>query len=947
MKNLLAYCGSRYKTLGLFAAGLLVGGVLHAQQASFSTTATPASSCIPAVISFHNNSSSGTLSYNWDFGNGRQSQVADPQVTYTAAGTFHVVLTSYYSSGSVTFAKDIVINPLPTPDFSVSDAVSCKPYTPTFTDLTPSAAVRVWDFGDGTGTVSSTNASVNHNYQQAGAYDVTLSVTNSNGCTNTVVKKQFIQVALPVLTGPSGVAGCAPLDATLSATVSNIKNDPVVSYAWQFGDGQTQTVATPAVLHTYNGTGRFDVTLTVTTQSGCTANAAYNDLVWAGKAPATANFGVTPNPVCAGDAVRLVATSSGADTYNWNFGDGTAQSGAASDITHNFQNNGNITVNMSAGSNGCYTAATPVTVQVNGPVASFDFVRDCTNKHQFLFNNTSKEIPGNTYQWAYGDNGVGSAQNEAHTYTSTGKYFVRLTLTSGGCSSTAIDTLYDFSPDFSTGVNTVCRGTSATYSVLNVPGPLVSNYSWRFDDGTQQDGATLTDVTKVLNQTGVKSDWLVISYNDPRYCNDTVRKTNHISVIAPTADFTLANVGCVSQQVNFTNTSVPTSNIPIITWAWNLGNGVTSTQQAPAGLTYSASGTYPVKLVITDARNCMDSTVKNITINPTPYIFSSRSAPKLCEGTSVTLTANSDAPVQWLTNYNLSCTSCASTTATPPVDTLYRVQATNAFGCFVQDSLRLQVVPTVALTISNDTALCAGTATQLRSTGALHYSWSPATDLTDPSIGNPMATPNSTITYTVTGSNDPACPSDSKSVTITVNPLPTVSTPQREIVTVGSIVPLNATGTPDVISWQWSPSDYIDCTTCASTVAAIRKPITYSITGTNSYGCTATAVTEVVLVCDENVVFIPNTFTPNGDGMNDIFYIRGKGIATVKYFRVFNRNGALVFERNNFNVDDITAGWNGTVKGQPAGADVYVYVADMICDNNQPFQLKGNVTLLR
>ncbi|SCC12385.1 gliding motility-associated C-terminal domain-containing protein [Chitinophaga costaii] len=948
MKNLLAKCCTGFKALGLLTAGILAGGVSYAQQASFSFTTTPGTACAPAVVTFKNTSTAGALSYSWDFDNGRYSQLSDPQVTYTVAGTYHVALTSYYATGPVTFTKDIVVNPLPAPDFSVSEAMSCKAYSPTFTDLTPEGTSRVWDFGDNTGNITTPNATITHNYQLPGVYDVTLSVTNANGCTNTVTKKQFIQIALPTLTAPSPVAGCVPVNATLAVTVSNLKNEAVTAYAWNFGDGQSQTVATPAVQHTYSSTGRYDVTLTVTTQSGCTVSAAYNDLVMAGVAPAAANFGVTPNPVCAGDAVRLVATATGADTYSWDFGDGTLQSGAQNDITHIFQQNGPITVNMSAGSNGCYNSATPVTVQVNGPVASFDFVRDCSNKHQFLFTNTSKEIPGNTYEWAYGDaSALGNTQNSAHTYTTPGKYFVRLTLTAGSCSSTAIDTLYDFNPDFSAGVNTVCRGTSATYSVLNVPGPLVANYSWRFADGTQQDGPTLTDVSKVLDQTGVKTDWLVISYIDPRYCNDTVRKVDHISVIAPTADFSLDNTACVGQDVAFINTTVPSPNIPVITWSWDLGNGATADTETPANVVYAASGTYPIKLVITDARTCMDSITRSITINPTPYLYTSRSAAKLCEGDAVTLTASTDATVQWLTNYNLSCTACNTTSATPAIDTIYHVMATNAFGCSVEDSVRMQVVPTVVLSVSSDTAICTGASVQLKAEGATTYSWLPKDNLTDPDTASPLASPPTQTTYTVTGSNDAACPGESKSVTITVNPLPTVSTPAREIVTVGSIVPLNATGSTDVISWQWAPADYIDCTTCQNTNAAVRKPIAYSITGTNSYGCTASAVTEVVLVCDENVVFIPNTFTPNHDGVNDVFYVRGKGIANVRYFRIFNRNGVMVFERNNFNVDDISAGWDGTIKGQSAASDVYVYLVDMVCDNNQPFQLKGNVTLLR
>jgi gliding motility-associated-like protein len=95
------------------------------------------------------------------------------------------------------------------------------------------------------------------------------------------------------------------------------------------------------------------------------------------------------------------------------------------------------------------------------------------------------------------------------------------------------------------------------------------------------------------------------------------------------------------------------------------------------------------------------------------------------------------------------------------------------------------------------------------------------------------------------------------------------------------------------------------------------------------------------------VVFLPNTFTPNGDGQNDIFYIRGRGIKTIKVFRIFNRWGEQVFERTDLNTEDPSSGWDGRYKGVPLNPDVFIYYAEMVCDTNEPFTLKGNVTLLR
>lgn len=95
------------------------------------------------------------------------------------------------------------------------------------------------------------------------------------------------------------------------------------------------------------------------------------------------------------------------------------------------------------------------------------------------------------------------------------------------------------------------------------------------------------------------------------------------------------------------------------------------------------------------------------------------------------------------------------------------------------------------------------------------------------------------------------------------------------------------------------------------------------------------------------VVYVPNTFSPNGDGMNDVFFPRGKGIAGIKILQVFNRWGVLVFQKINFAPNDQSAGWDGTFDGHTLDPDVYIYKMEVICSNNQVFPLNGNITLLK
>jgi gliding motility-associated-like protein len=101
------------------------------------------------------------------------------------------------------------------------------------------------------------------------------------------------------------------------------------------------------------------------------------------------------------------------------------------------------------------------------------------------------------------------------------------------------------------------------------------------------------------------------------------------------------------------------------------------------------------------------------------------------------------------------------------------------------------------------------------------------------------------------------------------------------------------------------------------------------------------------MVCGKENVFIPNTFSPNGDGRNEVFYPKGTGLFRIKSMRIFNRWGEIVFEKKEFTPNDPSAGWNGMFKGKAASPDVYIYTMEILCENNSIIPFKGNVTLLR
>jgi gliding motility-associated-like protein len=121
----------------------------------------------------------------------------------------------------------------------------------------------------------------------------------------------------------------------------------------------------------------------------------------------------------------------------------------------------------------------------------------------------------------------------------------------------------------------------------------------------------------------------------------------------------------------------------------------------------------------------------------------------------------------------------------------------------------------------------------------------------------------------------------------------------------------------------------------------------YTVEVKNRGGCAARDRVTVFVICDGTNFFIPNTFSPNGDGVNEIFYPRGTGLFKIKNFKIFNRWGELMFEKNSFDANNPTYGWDGNFKGIQLNPDVFIYTIDIICNNKSVLTYKGNVALVR
>jgi gliding motility-associated-like protein len=312
------------------------------------------------------------------------------------------------------------------------------------------------------------------------------------------------------------------------------------------------------------------------------------------------------------------------------------------------------------------------------------------------------------------------------------------------------------------------------------------------------------------------------------------------------------------------------------------------------------------------------------------------------------LTATGALSYNWSPSDGLSCTVCSSPQARPQTTTSYVVKGTGANGCVVYDTVNITVVQPFKITTSGPDSICIGSSTQLFAFGADSYQWSPAIALTNTTISNPFANPTSTTNYRVVGSDNNKCFTDTGYVQVAVGQPLLVKLGQDITASTGTQLPLKSTITNGPVKyWEWTPATDLSCDRCPEPIATVKNNITYVVKATSAYGCITTDTIQIKAFCENAQVFVPNGFTPDGDGVNDLLVVRATGVRKIKLFRIFNRWGEIVFERYNFSPNDNAFGWDGTQKGVASGPAVFVYTLEVECENGTVFSYKGNISLIK
>ena len=563
----------------------------------------PANICVGQTINFQNNSNPAPVASSWSFSDGTTSSQINPVKTFLSGGTYQVKLINNYGNCKDSITKNVTVISSPSIDFSSDDSISCDaPFTVQFTDKSPVASAWFWDFGDGT---TSTDQNPNHTYTNPGFYDVSLTITLAGGCSNVITKSQYIKIK-PIIASISNApaGGCAPFTFSPIPSIQSI--DSIISYSWDLGEpGAIYNTQFPT--HTYNTTGSYTISLTVTTQGGCVKTITIPKGVITGTKP-TADFTFTPDNSCASTPIQFTdnsTTTPGADVeWSWNFGDGGIST--EQNPTYIFHGTGTLNVKLTVLNNGCPDVVTkPITVLP--PVAKFGYTVNCSNHLAVAFIDSSlTDIAYGpiTYQWDFGDGVTSSSTSPSHSYSSLGTYNVTLTVTNGSCSYSASKTLVlaNEPADFTISKNPVCKNETFTLNAVSGNPANIKNYTWTIG------GTTLTNTTANVNHSidTYGSYDVSLTVEDINGCTSSKTIANYITVNGPVAKFSSGLGNCINKQVAFTDSSA-TNGVPITEWSWDFGDGTQQTYTSPPfSHTYSQTGSYSISLTVKNTANCTD-----------------------------------------------------------------------------------------------------------------------------------------------------------------------------------------------------------------------------------------------------------------------------------------------------------------------------------------------------
>jgi gliding motility-associated-like protein len=550
---------------------------------------------------------------------------------------------------------------------------------------------------------------------------------------------------------------------------------------------------------------------------------------------------------------------------------------------------------------------------------------------------------GVNYYWDFGDGYTTTQEHPGgHTYTSPGTYRIMLAV-NNDTSCITDDTTYMTitvlevnPPDIQVDDTVLCTLEEAIDISVKVNNPSPNNrYLWESTDPSAiLSPATFptVQVDPSLSGTYYITVWDTI----PGICGFSTTDTLHID-LAPRSLVIYNNdtTVCEGDVV-----SIIASGTEGYTYSWFPTVGVDEPTTLNPNITidhqevtiYTLTASYP---------SCPDTSASiRIDMHWLPHL-SITGDKEVCQGKEVALSSTvspyrKDYTYQWSPVTGLSHTDGPNTLFISDTTITYYLEVETPIGCKAKDSITVWVHPGNFAEAISDTGYCPPGEVQLWASGGINYVWTPNYGLSDFTVSDPVAKPETPTNYTVYVTNQFDC-TDTIEVFVDVYPKAVITMPDSITIYSGEQYHLEVSTNGHYFSW-FPPSGISDIHV-ADPYFNPEVRTRYFVTVRTEHGC---EVVDSIDVLVENVVLdMPNAFTP-GSPVNGEFKIVKRGIARLNNFVIYNRWGSKVFETK-----DIDHGWDGNTDGKPQPMGVYVYIIEGITEDGNHFSKQGNVTLVR
>ena len=884
------------------------------------------------------NTSSNSVSWQWNFGNGSQSAQKDPTMIIYPPGGYTLKLTTTNSLGcSATLEKTLnipakllaAISPALTQDCAHPSLSVCLGSSIDFKNVSANASslASKWDFGDGT---SSTQPNPSYTYKAKGEYTVTLTVTGNANCKSQTSVKAKVSDVTPVAKFRHDKTKVCVGDPVIFSDESTNAD----YWCWDFGDG-TPLQAGQNISHSYVNPGVYSVTLTAK-NGGCSNSFSIANAVTV--LDPLVDFVIKKN--CLNPyQVELQSMAMNYTSLLWDFGDGSASS-TVPVTTHAYAATGNYVITLTA-TNVTTTCSVKASKSVTIQDVEADFeANNLTPCRGESVKFTDKSKFAVQWQWDFGNGLSSTLPNPEVVYAAAGGYAVTLRVfDSDGCMDEEKKTTNAGNPyvkvlsiqgDFIVDdAVSDCVELSVKFKDNSTANPPITNWKWDFGDGS----------AVVSGNTAAEQNPAHVYQYNPNKQGNTVSvtlsnaegecvfiKENKINFTIPQIDFVIYDPGfCIGELVNIYNSSQHAT-----TFSWEFGNGRTS-ENIHASTVYSQTGEYDVTLKATDDYDCSITVTKQKFIPVTKPVAAfdgsqlSSECPPLVSS-FVSKSSNNVTDWQWdfgdgqssiLANptnvyrkpgiFDVTLTvadanGCSDTTTVADM-----VRVGGPFGTFTVSRLENCVGDTVLFSIASQNAIV----------HRLDFGDGAVKDLTENEVGysyEQAAKP--TVSLIFIDQNGCEVAADEQ-YTLSIFENPSVDFTYHETYPfVGE--PVEFTGiTEDGTSHEWFSMDSnqgTDLTTTLIFPAPGNYPVTFRTT--NATGCSSDTTKTVYVQGD--LTMIPNVFTPNGDNKNSTFQMLGleQGMWNLK---VYNRWGVQVYEAQNY---------NGLWEANNVSTGVYFYIVE-------------------